>query len=69
MSLKVERKEDKVYITYENPDNEIEPILITAEIDNKKIEECVKKLKDKDIEDPELNAIIEFILFGEDNEC
>ena len=69
MSLKVERKEDKVYIEYKNPDNEIEPVLINVEVDNKKFEECIKKERERKVEDPELDAIIEFVLFGEDNGC
>ena len=69
MSLKVERKEDKVHITYENPDNEFEPILITVEIDNKKFEECVKKERERNVENPELETIMGFVLYGEDIEC
>ena len=69
MSLKIERKKDKVHIEYENSDNEFEPILISVEVDNKKFEECVKKERERKVEDPELNAIIEFVLFGEDNGC
>jgi len=69
MSLKVERKEDKVHITYENPDNEFEPIVINVEIDNKKFEECVKKEKEIEAENPELNTIMRFMFYGEDIEC
>ena len=69
MSLTVERKEDKVYITYENLYNEIEPITINVEVEVKKFDECVKKFAERGVMDPELEAMIEFVLFGEDNEC
>ena len=69
MSLKVERKEDKVYITYKNPDNEFEPIMITEEVSIKKFEECVQKERKRGTKDPELNTIIGFVLFGENIEC
>ncbi len=69
MSLNVERKEDKIYIQYENPDNEIEPVTINVEIEAKKFEECVKKEREKGAENPELNAMLRFILYGEDIEC
>jgi hypothetical protein len=69
MSLKVERKEDKIYIQYENPDNEIEPVIINVEIKAKKFEECVKKERERGTENPELNVMLRFILYGEDIEC
>ena len=69
MSLKVEKKEDKIYITYENPDNEFEPIIINVEIDNKKFEECVQKERERNVENPELETIMRFVLYGEDIEC
>ncbi len=69
MSLNVERKEDKIYIQYENPDNEIEPVTINVEIEAKKFEECVKKEREKGAKNPELNAMLRFILYGEDIEC
>ena len=69
MSLKVEKNEYKIYMLYENPDNEIEPILITEEIEVKKFEECVKKEREKGTDNPELNTILRFILYGENIEC
>ncbi len=32
-------------------------------------EECVKKEREKGAENPELNAMLRFILYGEDIEC
>ena len=69
MSLKVERKEDKVYIEYKDLEIEIDPAPITVEVEVKKFDKCVQKLKEKGIENPDLNAIIRFILYGEDIEC
>ena len=65
MSFEIERKEDKIYITYKNLDNEIEPILINVEIENKKFEECVKKITEKGIENPELQAMIRFVFYDD----
>ena len=69
MSFEIERKEDKIYITYKNLDNEIEPIIINVEIEAKKFEECVKKERERDAVNPELNTIMRFVLYGEDIEC
>jgi len=69
MSLKVERKENKVYITYKDLEIEIEPDPINVEVEVKKFDECVKRLKEKGIENPDLNTIIKFALLGEDIEC
>jgi len=65
MSFEIEKKENKVYITYKNLDNEIEPILINVEIENKKFEECVKKITEKGIENPELQAMIRFVFYDD----
>jgi hypothetical protein len=64
MSFEIEKKENKVYITYKNLDYEIEPILINVEIEVKKFEECVQKFKEKGIINPELQAIISFVFYG-----
>jgi len=69
MSLNVERKEDKVYITYKNPDNEFEPITINVEVEVKKFEKCVQKERKRNVENPELETIMRFVLYGEDIEC
>jgi len=69
MSLKVEKKEDKIYMQYENLDNEIEPITINVEIEVKKFEKCVQKERERGAVNPELNTIMRFVLYGEDIEC
>jgi len=69
MSFTVERKEDKIYITYGNLDNEFEPITINVEVEVKKFEECVQKERKRNVENPELETIMRFVLYGEDIEC
>ena len=69
MSFTVERKENKIYITYESLYNEIEPVTINVEVEVKKFDECVKKFAERGIVNPELEAMIEFVFYGEDIEC
>jgi len=65
VSFEIERKEDKIYITYKNLDYEIEPISINVEIEVKKFEECVQKFREKGIIKPELQALINFVFYGD----
>jgi len=65
MSFTIERKGDKVYITYESLYNQIEPVIINVEIENKKFEECVKEITEKGIENPELQVMIRFVFYGD----
>jgi len=65
MSFTIERKENKVYITYESLHNQIDPVIINIEIENKRFEECVKEITEKGIVNPELEAMIRFVFYGD----
>jgi hypothetical protein len=69
MSFTVERKENKIYIKYESIYNdfynEIEPVVMYAEVEAGKFEECVKKLAGVGIINPELLAMVKFVFYGD----